>query len=32
LITIPKISEKIKDKKLIKKINVQNKIINLIFN
>ena len=32
LVTIPKISEKIKDKKLIKKINVQNKIINLIFN
>ena len=32
LISIPKVSEKIKDKKLIKKINVQNKIINLIFN
>ena len=32
LITTPKINEKIKDKKLVKKINVQNKIINLIFN
>tara|TARA_B100001057_G_scaffold362483_1_gene365049 strand:+ start:1232 stop:3574 length:2343 start_codon:yes stop_codon:yes gene_type:complete len=32
LISIPKVSEKIRDKKLIKKINVQNKIINLIFN
>ena len=32
LMSIPKVSEKIKDKKLIKKINVQNKIINLIFN
>ena len=32
LVTIPKISERIKNKKLVKKINVQNKIINLIFN
>ena len=32
LIAIPKVNEKIKNKKLIKKINVQNKIINLIFN
>ena len=32
LMSIPKVSEKIKDKKIIKKINVQNKIINLIFN
>ena len=32
LISTPKINEKIKDKKLVKKINVQNKIINLIFN
>ena len=32
LMSIPKVSERIKDKKLIKKINVQNKIINLIFN
>ncbi len=32
LISIPKIRDKIKDKKLVKKINVQNKIINLIFN
>ena len=31
LVTIHKVSEKIKNKKLIKKINVQNKIINLIF-
>ena len=31
LVTLHKVSEKIKDKKLIKKINVQNKIINLIF-
>ena len=31
LINIPKINERIKNKKLIKKINVQNKIINLIF-
>ena len=32
LINISKVSEKIKNKKLVKKINVQNKIINLIFN
>ena len=32
LINISKVSEKIKNKRLIKKINVQNKIINLIFN
>ena len=31
LIAIPKVREKIKERKLIKKINVQNKIINLIF-
>ena len=31
LINIPKVSERIKNKKLVKKINVQNKIINLIF-
>ena len=32
LINISKVSEKIKNKRLVKKINVQNKIINLIFN
>ena len=32
LINISKVNEKIKNKKLVKKINVQNKIINLIFN
>ncbi len=32
LINISKVKEKIKNKKLVKKINVQNKIINLIFN